>query len=791
LTNYLFGCIIQGVKQCKKIVVSKIKTVISITLLLIALGSCSKPTKNPDIVIKIEATPTEGLPPLEVLLDASLSYHKSGIAPLQFVWEFPDGSTFEGPIVLKGFEEPGVYTVRLKVSNGISTTTQEVKVTVKPIPQESKREYQLTNEPSTINIDGKLQIITPSGPSGRVLKVAHLPISTQPACSPFTLIDVWKINLDVPTTLSDANENFVISFAVPAEVTDPIIVEWLGDFWGIAENEDGLPGGAFNPVTRTISIKRTHFSTFALAKFLDPILKALEKVPDVPPKPIFDYTVEQLAHGEIGVNLTLLSPNLIGFSIHGFDLGFGGMWYCIDFQKADDKITVTWDQPPVGVQLLLRPAVPQRAKVILPATGGEFAVCLRPGCEDAFKRALVDWAARLGIPAETGLGLMAGIADKIWEVFEKKEKLKEGNFSEVTKDLIKFAAKLIYGLAAKTLQKVTVYTFVLNAVPVAGDIVAFVLGVLKSKMGVEPDPCWTVKIPPIPTIVTETLPAGNVGKSYEATLEVKGGDPPYSWSVITGNLPPGLVLEKDLGKITGIPTAEGAWKFVLKVVDKNGLNAQKSFEINIGPSAVQPRPVEVAGEYVLFAKSKEGETILRLDKTGKFTITAKSDYMTVVLAQGTYKQVSPEFLLFDLVPGIVQVKARILPNGNAIVGTLTMLVLTGEVWIRRGVPTPRPVDVVGTYKKLDATDKYISLTLSQNWIILTITSGQQKCAYLCEYVPEERDLEIRGFAPGSETRECDILLTSSVSWLFVIDGKYIYTYSFLDENWTGIWEKIK
>jgi PKD repeat protein len=111
------------VKQCKKIVVSKIKTVISITLLLIALGSCSKPTKKPDIVIKIEATPTEGLPPLEVLLDASLSYDKSGIAPLQFVWEFPDGSTFEGPIVLKGFEEPGVYTIRLKVSNGISTTT--------------------------------------------------------------------------------------------------------------------------------------------------------------------------------------------------------------------------------------------------------------------------------------------------------------------------------------------------------------------------------------------------------------------------------------------------------------------------------------------------------------------------------------------------------------------------------------------------------------------------------------------------------------------------------------------
>ena len=200
---------------------------------------------------------------------------------------------------------------------------------------------------------------------------------------------------------------------------------------------------------------------------------------------------------------------------------------------------------------------------------------------------------------------------------------------------------------------------------------------------------------------------------------------------------------------------------------------------------------EVAGEYVLFGKREEGETILKLDKTGKFTITAKGDYMTVVLAQGTYKQLSQEFLLFDLVPGVVQVKAQILPSGNAIVGTLTLLSFMGEVWIKRGVPIPRPVDIVGTYKKLDSTDKYISITLSQNWVILTITSGQQKCAYLCEYVPEDRDLEIRGFAPGSERRECDLLLTSSISWLFAIDSEYIYTYSLMDEKWTGIWEKIK
>jgi len=780
-------------KKCAGATSIKIIFAISIILLLTIISSCSKPTKSHNIVIKLEATQTEGLPPLEVLLDASSSYDKAGESPLRFVWEFPNGSTFEGPTVLKGFEEPGVYTVRLKVSNGVNTATQEIKITVKPIPLENVREYQLTDEPSTIDIDGTLRVTPPSGLSGGILKVAHLSTSPQPACSPFTLIDVWKINLDVPTTPFYTTGKFAISFAVPAEVTDPIIIEWLGDFWGIAENEGGLPGGTFDPLTRTISLERAHFSIFALAKIADPILKALEKVPDVPPKPIFSYTVEGLAHGEIAVNLTVISPNLMSFSVRGFDFGFGGMWYCIDFQKGDDKITVTWDQPPVGVQPpLLRPGVTQKARVILPETGGTFTVCLRPGCEASFNRALLDWLARLGLPLENNtIAAMIELVEKLWETAEKWEKLKAWNFSDIAKDLIKFAAKLVYSLTIKTLQKANPYIFALNAVPVAGDIVAFILGVMKNKMGIEPDPCWTVRMPPVPTIVTETLPSGNVGKSYEATLEVKGGEPPYSWLIVTGNLPTGLVLGKESGKITGTPKAEGTWKFAVKVADRNGLSTQKTFEINIGSSAVQPRPLEVAGEYVLFGKSEEGETILKLDKTGKFTITAKGDYMTVVLAQGTYRQLSQEFLLFDLVPGVMQVKAQILPNGNAIVGTLTLLSFMGEVWIKRGVPIPRPVDIVGTYKKLDSTDKYISITLSQNWVILTITSSQQKCAYLCVYVPEDRDLEIRGFAPGSERRECDLLLTSSISWLFVIDNEYIYTYSLLDEKWTGIWEKMK
>jgi len=770
---------------------SKIAVCIIVTILLLTITACSKLSKNSDIVVKIVTSPTEGFPPLEVLLDASSSHDKAGKTPLRFIWKFPDGSQFDGPTLLKGFEEPGEHVVRLEVSNGTNTKFQEIKIHVKTIPESNIQKYQLASESNTIIVDNTLKIIVPSGPSDRVLTVSHLPISTQPACSPFTIIDAWKVDLDIPKNADHMTQNVIITFPVPAEISDPIIIEWMGDFWVIAENEGGAPGGTFDPINRTISIERTHLSTFALATFFDPVLKALDKLPDIPPKPIFNYAAEGLPNGEIAVDITLASPNLVSYTIRDFNLGFGGMWYCIDFQ-GDNKIKLTWDQPPTtGDFPLLRPGIEQKGRVILPGTGATFTVCLRPGCSDALIRACVNWAARLGLPLETGAALMSSVVENVWQFVEKLEKIKTGNFSDALKDIIKFSVKLLYSLVVKHLTHHNYYVFVVNALPVAGDIAAFILGTLKSKLGFEPDPCWTVTIPPLPTIVTETLPSGTIGKGYEATLEVKGGDPPYAWSIVSGNLPPGLTLKKESGRITGIPTAEGAWKFVVKVADKNGLSAQKSFEVSVGPSAVQPRSPEISGEYVLYGQSEETEIILRLDNKGQFTIIGEGEYMIMVLAQGTYKQLSKELLLFELIPGVMQVKARILPNGNAIIGTLT-LSFAVEVWIKRGVPIPQLVDIVGTYKKVDSADKYISLSLgpSQNQIILTIASSQLKCAYLCEYSPKERDIKIRWFAPGSERRECDLLLASSIS-LFVIDSEYIYTSSLLDEQWTGIWEKTK
>ena len=76
-------------------------------------------------------------------------------------------------------------------------------------------------------------------------------------------------------------------------------------------------------------------------------------------------------------------------------------------------------------------------------------------------------------------------------------------------------------------------------------------------------------------LVTESLPNGTVGVAYKKdkdndhTLLATGGLPPYTWSIASGSLPPGLSLNSDNGKITGTPTLKGAYTFVVRVTDQN------------------------------------------------------------------------------------------------------------------------------------------------------------------------------------------------------------------------------
>ncbi|MGA2902706.1 MAG: Ig domain-containing protein [Candidatus Korobacteraceae bacterium] len=69
----------------------------------------------------------------------------------------------------------------------------------------------------------------------------------------------------------------------------------------------------------------------------------------------------------------------------------------------------------------------------------------------------------------------------------------------------------------------------------------------------------------------QPLPAQSaiVGQNYTLPLNATGGTPPYTWHVVTGNLPPGLKLHPHAGKIDGTPTTPGEYRVTVVVVDSS------------------------------------------------------------------------------------------------------------------------------------------------------------------------------------------------------------------------------
>jgi Putative Ig domain len=92
--------------------------------------------------------------------------------------------------------------------------------------------------------------------------------------------------------------------------------------------------------------------------------------------------------------------------------------------------------------------------------------------------------------------------------------------------------------------------------------------------------------PPRPLVITNgtnTLTPGRVGVSYANGLFADGGIPPYRWSLIAGQLPPGLSLTTSPGRITGTPTTAGTFVFTVRVTDEGGQQATQQFSITINP----------------------------------------------------------------------------------------------------------------------------------------------------------------------------------------------------------------
>jgi large repetitive protein len=80
---------------------------------------------------------------------------------------------------------------------------------------------------------------------------------------------------------------------------------------------------------------------------------------------------------------------------------------------------------------------------------------------------------------------------------------------------------------------------------------------------------------------------GTVGQAFAQNFFLSGGAGPYTWSVASGSLPPGLTLQtyvdpRDANdELVGTPTTAGTYTFTMKLTDYDGQQATQKFTMTI------------------------------------------------------------------------------------------------------------------------------------------------------------------------------------------------------------------
>jgi hypothetical protein len=103
--------------------------------------------------------------------------------------------------------------------------------------------------------------------------------------------------------------------------------------------------------------------------------------------------------------------------------------------------------------------------------------------------------------------------------------------------------------------------------------------------GVVPDATipFTLRIVNPLAITTTSLPSGNAGTAYSSSVVASGGLAPYTWSITTGSLPGGLVLNSATGAITGtITAAAGTYSFTVQASDADNPQQVATASLSIG-----------------------------------------------------------------------------------------------------------------------------------------------------------------------------------------------------------------
>lgn len=158
---------------------------------------------------------------------------------------------------------------------------------------------------------------------------------------------------------------------------------------------------------------------------------------------------------------------------------------------------------------------------------------------------------------------------------------------------------------------------------------------------------FSIQVDPGLVIVNESVKPASVNQSYAETLTAKqvtnlnpltGTDAQATWSVESGALPPGVALAPQ-GLLSGTPSAEGSWGFVIRAQNGSTIDS-KEYALTVR------QPLSVKSPFGP-ARPPSSEVGIRLGKT--FTATGGSGTYTWALVSGAL----PAGVVFDATRGTI------------------------------------------------------------------------------------------------------------------------------------------
>ena len=100
---------------------------------------------------------------------------------------------------------------------------------------------------------------------------------------------------------------------------------------------------------------------------------------------------------------------------------------------------------------------------------------------------------------------------------------------------------------------------------------------------------------PAITLNPATLPNATVGVPYSQTLTATGGTTPYTFTLTTGALPPGVNLNAG-GALSGTPTAAGPYNFTAQASDANACTGTRNYTLTVNQTLTRAKKGDFDGD---------------------------------------------------------------------------------------------------------------------------------------------------------------------------------------------------